>query len=651
MKRLLALVVLAALPALAAEQKAPPYIVSIGEIPQNGGELIPCASTAPDCSADILSTLDITPNLANVPQHAVSSATGAGADEAVDQQRRAHLNDALRALNESLALSRQIIERRAAGAGPEALNPLSRAFAEQQVNVVDNIVKVLALDPGNAGKSRRELERTLPLQSPAEIGQWLADRIRTLDQSSMARLAAGTAGLQLRLAAARVRGGTTPMPVHLPGYDTYDPLSATPIQRITFNVDSAERARNAADVQATAALVNLIRTNFKALTDSYKKELDDAKAKVNAARASLDSAAVRSGDLSVPLAALTKELNDAAAIANEPLKSKLTKTATDVNALGALVQSTLTAITGAQQTLTAVPSKLDSSALNVAAGRPDLVLDNVLSTASGAQASLTNALAALRTARESLLPRLSDVEADLRALGASTPADAAPLMARLRSDLLAAVVSPIEQLQATQLILSALRGSASDPVKTAGPVVDLQAPQVLTVSNPMPTRLEIARTDPRDNDVIDIAAQVLDGANKVIYEEHRSVRVRFYGWHSGLASGLVFVRAQETAQENLKPEAAAIWRIVRTPRPWEDNWRQWYFKVRPAVGFHSTTLHFGNDNNSVQFGLGVSAHLFNDLFQLGYGWNLGVTKNRGYGYLGLGVMQLLRSQLTGLSSQ
>ena len=125
------------------------------------------------------------------------------------------------------------------------------------------------------------------------------------------------------------------------------------------------------------------------------------------------------------------------------------------------------------------------------------------------------------------------------------------------------------------------------------------------------------------------------------------MRVRFYGWHSGLASGLVFVRAQETALENLKPEAAAIWRIVRTPRPWEDDWRHWYFKARPSVGFHATTLHFGGDNDVVQFGLGVSAHLFDDLFQLGYGWNLGATTSRGYGYFGLGVMKVLRDALAG----
>ena len=39
------------------------------------------------------------------------------------------------------------------------------------------------------------------------------------------------------------------MPLHLPGYDTYDALSATPIQRITFTVSNEERARGGALIE------------------------------------------------------------------------------------------------------------------------------------------------------------------------------------------------------------------------------------------------------------------------------------------------------------------------------------------------------------------------------------------------------------------
>ncbi|HYU26822.1 MAG TPA: hypothetical protein VEO74_16540 [Thermoanaerobaculia bacterium] len=640
MKRVLLFLFLA-MPALGQVR---PYILSIEEIPQGNGNAILCPQTSADCSADILSTLQITPNLANVPRPATASAS-LNADAASDAQRRAHLNEALGELNQSLDLSRQIIERHGAGEQSEALEAMSDQFARLRIALNDAIVKYLAVDHPGEDIQRGE-EYRAAFRSPSATGQWLAEQIRTLDQRAAARAAAG--GLQLRLAAARIRANAPPAPLHLPGYDTYEPLSATPIQRITFNVSSEERARNAADVQATAAIVSLVRTNFKALADAYKKELADARARVDTALDAVRQSVARNGDLNVPVALLAKDLNDLAAGASEPLKSQLTKAAADTTTLAATVQTAISALTAAQTALAAVPSKLEGSSMNVAAGRPDLVLDNVLGIAAGAQTTVTSTVAALRGAHDDLPPQLAAVESDLRALGANAPAVGSLVVARIRGDLIEAIVAPVRELDATKLILGALGNrNAASSAKTAGPVADVSAPQVTTVSNPMPTRLEIARTDPKDNDTIDLAAQVLDGANGVVYEEHRSVRVRFYGWHSGLASGLVFVRAQETALENLKPEAAAIWRIVRTPRPWEDDWRHWYFRTRPAVGIHLTTLHFGGDNSAVQFGLGVSAHLFDDLFQLGYGWNLGATTSRGYGYFGLGIMKLLRDALAG----
>jgi len=640
MKRALILF-LVATPAFAQVR---PYILSIEEIPQGSSNAILCPQTSADCFADILSTLQITPNLASVPRPSTAGVS-LNADAASDAQRRVHLNEALGELSQSLDLSRQIIERHGAGEQSEALEALSDQFARLRIALNDAIVKYLAIDHPGEDIPRSE-EYRAAFRTPSATGQWLAEQIRTLDQRAAARAAAG--GLQLRLAAARIRANAPPVPVHLPGYDTYDPLSATPIQRISFTVSSEERARNAADVQATAAIVGLVRTNFKALTDAYKKALNDAKARADAALDAVRQSVARNGDLNVPVAMLAKTLNDLAADASEPLKSQLAKAAADTTTLAATVQTTISALTAAQTALAAVPSKLDGSSMNVAAGRPDLVLDNVLGIAAGAQTTITSTAAALRAAHDALPPQLAAVESDLRALGANAPAAGNLVVARIRGDLIEAIVAPVRDLDATKLILGALGNrNAAGSAKTAGPVADVSAPQVTTVSNPMPTRLEIPRTDPKDNDTIDLAAQVLDDANAVVYEEHRSVRVRFYGWHSGLASGLVFVRAQDTAQENLKPEAAAIWRIVRTPRPWDDDWRHWYYKARPAVGFHSATLHFGGDTNAVQFGLGVSAHLFDDLLQLGYGWNLGVTKSRGYGYLGLGVMKVLRGAING----
>ena len=89
MKRALLLLLLA-MPALGQVR---PYILSIEDIPQGNANAILCPQTSADCSADILSTLQITPNLANVPRPPTASAS-LNADAASDAQRRAHLNEA-----------------------------------------------------------------------------------------------------------------------------------------------------------------------------------------------------------------------------------------------------------------------------------------------------------------------------------------------------------------------------------------------------------------------------------------------------------------------------------------------------------------------------------------------------------------------------
>jgi hypothetical protein len=664
MKRGLCFVALIAAPLFAATPAVtpapnpplPPFILTIQEIPEGGGVPIACSATSPNCSVDILSTLEITPNLANVPGHATAAATATAPrddEEMMDTQRRAHLNQALLVLNQSLQISKEIIQRNTADKNDPALVPLARKFEELQLQLSAEIEKYLKVDPANAGKTQNEVFLQVkvqgkPISAMEQIGPWLVEQIKLLDAKALTRAnETGGGGLQLRLAASRVRGA---MPIHLPGYDTFDSLSPSAIQRITFDVSSAEKAQNAAEVQATAAIANAIRTHFKELTDAYKKALDDAKAKVEAALNSVTTETTKAGELSASFSSAINALQSAANQASEPTKSQLNKTAADLTTLKTTVESTITKLTDAKSKLTDLASSLDSSqlTLNAAANRPDLVLDKVLGDLSSAQGVLDAALTVLKTAKDLLEPQLTAVESDLKALAASAPAEAGTLVARLRGELLSALLSPIDQLDSTKTVLAALRApEGQTAAKQTGPIVNLKAPQILVVTSPMPTQLQIVRTDPANDDVIDIAAQVSDAANNVIYEEHRMVRIRFFGWHSGLASGLIFVRANKAAQENLKPEAAAIWRIVFTPRA-DDT--AWYHRIRPAIGFHSTTLHFGNDNNSVQFGLGVSGHILDDLLQVGYGWNLGVTKDRSYGYVGLGIMKLLRNAL-GSNSQ
>src|SRR5438876_1708357 len=79
-------------------------LLRIREIPETG---IPrdCSDSNPQCSADIKSTLEITPDLTRLPNRPPVTPV---VDE-LDSQRREQLNIALDGLNRSLQLSTQII--------------------------------------------------------------------------------------------------------------------------------------------------------------------------------------------------------------------------------------------------------------------------------------------------------------------------------------------------------------------------------------------------------------------------------------------------------------------------------------------------------------------------------------------------------------
>jgi hypothetical protein len=439
------------------------------------------------------------------------------------------------------------------------------------------------------------------------------------------------------------------MPVHLPNYDTYNTLSPAQLPRITTNVSDAEAAENTREVKATMDLIALTKTNLNDLIDAYKKQLDALKQKLQQQVAALTSGA---SSATTMIGDLNKLAADLTQLGNQQNNAALKKAGTDVAALATAVQALNTTLVSLQQAITTATANF--SKVTQDATTPDVVLRNILGLATTGIGAVTKDAHAAATQLKDIDAKLTTVVDDAKNLTGTAQANTQAIAAQVKSELIDILAAPLNQLIGPDLVqfIEEIRKTAD----TAAPLLNLNAPEILTVSDIVETRLEIPRADPADGDVLDFATQVFQN-DKQIYEEHRSVTVHFYGWHSGLASGLIFVRADKTAQSNFKPEAAAIWRIQMTPRPDDTNV---FDKLRPAIGFHTTTLHFATttsttttsgatttttDNNNVQFGAGITFHLFGDVLQTGYGWNLGVTKDRGYMYVGIGIMQLLRTRL------
>lgn len=669
--RLLPIVALSAVLGAQAQTSTPvppaaqPLVLHILEVPEQGRTAGVCPDTIPSCTADIKSTLDITPDLSHVPSRSGRS----GVIDPVDSARRDQINLALKALNRSLERSRDIVTMMASTPGATAqLNAMSESFEADRNEMMNAIVAYEQLEPANAGKSRRDILRLPEVRTmfgdpnanppvPPTIGQFLADRIEELNRraADRVRAAAASSGYTMKLGVFRIRKGTDPMPVHLPNYDTYGTLSPAQLPRITTNVSDAEAAENAREVKATMDLVALTKTDFAALADAYKKQLDTLGQKLQQQVAALTSGSSNATGL---IADVTKLANDLKKLGAQQNDAALQKTGTDLEALATAIQALATNLTGLQQSIATTTTNF--SKVTTGAVSPDVVLRNILGLATTGIGQVTQGAQDASAQLKTIQTSLATVVADAKNLTAAAQTSTQSIADRIKSELVDLLAGPLAQLVGPDLAQFIANVRAT--TQAAAPLLTLNAPEILTVSNIVPTSLQIPRADPADGDVLDFSMQLFQGTDTTVppvYEEHRSVTVHFYGWHSGLASGLIFVRANRTRESNFKPEAAAAWRIEMTPRPEDTNV---FHRLRPAIGIHTTTLHFttttdntttndNNNNNNVQFGAGLTLHLFGDILQAGYGWNLGVTTNRGYMYVGLGIMKLLRARLGGTTNE
>lgn len=470
-----------------------------------------------------------------------------------------------------------------------------------------------------------------------DIGGFIASKIGELNAASAERLRkAAAVGYELRMGAFRVRNGVDPTPIHLPSYDTYNALSPASLPRISVNISEAEASENAKEVKATMELATKAKAGLNEIIADFRQRVDVLRQKLQQQQAALTNV---SGN-----AAIVAQMRTLAQTLRQQNNQALTPVANDLSGLADSVDSVRTKIQTINQSITRTVAGFSN--ITQGATSPDAVLLNILGLANTGITNVTDGATEVLADLAKIRTGLDKIETDVNAFAqAQQTKDLAGLV---RSQIVSVITEPLNQLKSLAESLTSVRGTVSD----SAPLLTLDAPEIQTVSEIVPTRLEIPRTDPADGDLIDIAAIVYQN-NRIVYEERRSVTVRFYGWHSGLTSGLIFARAEKAQQSNFKPEAAAVWRIGFTPRPGSKNLLG---VLRPGIGFHVTTLHFNtnagtattattNDSNNIQFGTGVTLHLFKDVIQTGYGWNLGVQKDRGYTYIGIGIIRVLRQLL------
>jgi hypothetical protein len=605
-----------------------------------------CPQDQAVCYADIESTLHIVPDLTPLLGSGIKPVPTLDASGLAP--RRQALLAALQSLERSLALSRQIVEL--VRAGDSASLPhqaeLSAQFNAEEQNLV-NALKSYVTDNAayfklSATPSKREINSVLGNAFPlgGATNRWIAAELQRIDQLSADVAAAVRARSELlvRLGAFRTRPGAERVALHLPGYDNIPAGDLTPFERIRFDISAEDQKKLTEETQFNTDVI----ARITALRAEVQKDGGALQALVSEAETFADA-------LQKKLAAAAADLQASSA----GLTPGFTNLRTSIDGLNQAVAGLEKNVAGLQASLSGTPQGTD-------ANRPDLVLLQIL----GQLAPLADGkpfadiLAQAKKVRDSATALKSQITA-------------AP--AAVRQQLTKALEGVIEAAAVDSGPLSSLASllKTDGPQKMATKAEDLGAILGLQVGDAkrfdlagdtvQATDLEILRSAPARGDTIELVLEVrrkpAAGAalvppappappapdDRPLYEERKAIRVDVYGWSTGVATGIGFIKSKKDDLSNFKPSPIAVWRIGFRPRPDDSGVRRWLGGIRPGFGIHVATPDL-DPNASVETGAGVAIHLFSDLVQIGYGWDLSVKKDRSYWYLGIGLFDLLRGK-------
>jgi len=126
----------------------------------------------------------------------------------------------------------------------------------------------------------------------------------------------------------------------------------------------------------------------------------------------------------------------------------------------------------------------------------------------------------------------------------------------------------------------------------------------------------------------------------VAHSERFDTEAQLMGLHRRIGAQLIFARAARGTPEatEWRPNVAIGGEYHYRIREPNDVGAVWNF-LDLGLGLHAASLDQGDEN--VEFGLGLQASVFGGLITGGYGWNLSVSDDREYFYIGIDLFDLL----------
>jgi len=203
-----------------------------------------------------------------------------------------------------------------------------------------------------------------------------------------------------------------------------------------------------------------------------------------------------------------------------------------------------------------------------------------------------------------------------------------------------------ESLPATMKLAQSWGKMLTDAEDQAGAVRALGAHSVPVVSRGladlMPATVDLRRSGVKNGDYLQLALKVRDGEGedaRLLEEKSYVFRVGSMGGYREYTGQLLFAAPTSgPSRDQLQANVGVLvtWKYgFRRPK----GFKKFLHWLNPGVGLHAISLHQGA--STMEVGSGAALSLWDDLVTGGYGVNLGVSSDRGYYFVGIGILDLL----------
>ncbi|MEK6210060.1 MAG: hypothetical protein AABM64_06760 [Pseudomonadota bacterium] len=479
------------------------------------------------------------------------------------------------------------------------------------------------------------------------LGRFIRDEISAAAKTAARQkeIAETQGAVYLRIRATHAEPGRPEAPLHVQPYDKFEEGNVEQEPAVSFKLTDEDRTRLQQSLKVASDAAQFVR-DVRNSESGLRKDAGAFLASLRSDLGKLRQAVDNLADLDAAikkLANIVEQAGDSTALTEEQkkrigdFKIYLEELKRDVNTV-----------------------REKARPATQPAGRPNEI-DTLLRAADDLSGDLVQAAElAMRHATEfpqrlkDLQSLLSGVQVDdaIRPLVETVAPNAVADWNRLVSKSLGAypaLVQTVKSLAAgtrpAQLV-DALAGLSDDPDVYDMPFED--APD---------GTMSLARNIPRGPEIVRVETQLVskdtDGRRRVLRElPDREFAVDKFGLVSKWSGNLIFVKREgegETGDPkiNFDPAPGLSWTLHYVPLTGETSSagdKAWKF-LNPGAGLSLAALDF--EDKGVQLGIGVHLTLFNDLLQLGYGYNLNAGSDPQYIFIGIGFTEGI-NQLSGM---